>query len=82
MPLEHSGTMQFSFSPLATTLALSRIVEAGVAADLAFANDSKADVAIGPEIRVAIPKATAGLDIQKVIAGKGSRLRIFFLTSF
>jgi hypothetical protein len=82
LPLERTGSRQFSFSPLAATFVLSRTVEAGVGTDLSLAENSKASVAAGPEIRFAVPKATLGVDVQKDVSARGGRLRAFFLAAF
>ena len=82
VPLERAGTVQFALSPAAVTLGVARSVEAGVSLDLSTAQGSAPSTAVGPELRVAVPKAVLGTDLQKVLSGSGGRLRIFFLTSF
>lgn len=82
LPLERAGTVQFSLSPVSATLSVSRSVEAGLAMDFATAQGSAPSVAIGPEIRVAIPKAVLGADLQTGLSGTGGRFRLFFVTSF
>jgi hypothetical protein len=82
VPLERGGAAQFAFSPLSATVGVSDRVEAGIATDFAAARGSASSVAVGPEVRLAIPKATLGADLQRTVNGKGSRLRLFFLTSF
>lgn len=82
LPLERAGTTQFAFSPLSATVGVSRLVEAGIATDFSAAERSASSVATGPEIRVTIPKATLGADLQRTLGAPGSRLRVFFLTSF
>lgn len=82
LPLQAAGAVQFAFSPIAATLPLPRGVEAGVAADFAASKGSTSSVAAGPEIRVAIPKAVLGVDVQKVVDAPGARCRVFFLSSF
>jgi len=82
MPLEHAGTWQLAFSPISATFAVSRLIEAGIATDLAVAADSKPGIALGPELRMGLPKAALGIDLQRALDGTGNRLRIFFLTSF
>lgn len=82
LPLQRSGTVQLAFSPLSTTFALTRRIEVGVATDVAFAHGSGTSVTAGPEIRVAIPKATVGVDAQHAVTDSGARLRVFFLGAF
>lgn len=82
VPLERAGTTQFAFSPLSATLAVWRSVEAGIATDATVAQGSAGSVATGPEIRIAVPKATIGADLQRTLGASGSRLRLFFLASF
>jgi hypothetical protein len=82
LPLERAGTMQFAFSPVSATVGVSHRIEAGVATDYSAAQGSVSSVAAGPEIRLAIPKATLGVDLQRTLEAAGGRLRLFFLTSF
>lgn len=82
VPLERGGTTQFAFSPVSMTVGVWRSVEAGLAADVGIQQGSASSVGAGPEIRVAIPKATIGVDLQHIMGGSSSRLRLFFLTSF
>jgi hypothetical protein len=82
LPLERAGTVQFSLSPLAATIGVSRSVEAGLSADLSAAQGAALSTAAGPEVRVALPKAVLGTDLQKMLGGPGGRFRVFFLTSF
>ncbi len=82
VPLTKEGTTQFAFSPLSLTLPTLRFVETGVSMDLAAARGSRTSVAVGPEIRVAIPGATIGTDLQRMTDGSTSRFRLFFLTQF
>ena len=82
MPLARGGATQFAFRPVSMTFGVWRIVEAGVAADVGIQQGSASSVGAGPEIRLAIPKATIGLDFRHIVAGSSSRVRLFFLTSF
>jgi hypothetical protein len=82
VPLERAGTVQFSVSPVSATLALSHLLEAGVSMDLSVAQNAAASTAAGPEIRVALPKAVLGADLQKDLGHAGGRFRMFFLGSF
>lgn len=82
VPLEKGGTVQFAFSPLSATVGLARGVEVGAATDLAIAAGAPSSIAAGPEIRVNIPKAVLGVDVQRGLNAPDSRLRVFFLSSF
>jgi hypothetical protein len=82
LPLERAGTAQFAFSPLAATVSVGHSVEAGVAMDLAAAQRTTPSTALGPELRVSLPKAVIGTDLQRFADGAGGRFRLFFLTSF
>jgi hypothetical protein len=81
-PLNRSGTTQFSVSPLSATVALSELVEAGVAMDVSAAQGESTSAALGPEIRVTIPNAVVGADAQQILGSRANRLRVFFTTSF
>jgi hypothetical protein len=82
LPLNRSGTQQFSLSPLSATLTLSKFFEAGAAMDLYAARGESTSAAVGPEIRLAIPNAVLGADAQQVLGSRATRLRIFFTTTF
>ena len=82
VPLQTSSTLQFAVSPVSTTLALSHGVEIGIGSDLYAAKGSTSTIAVGPEIRFSIPKAVLGGDMQRVLASRSTRFRVFFLSSF
>lgn len=81
-PIATEGTTQFALSPLSLTIPTLRFVETGLSMDLAAAHGARTSVAVGPEIRVALPAATIGTDLQRMTDGSTSRLRLFFLTQF
>jgi hypothetical protein len=82
LPLERAGTVQFAFSPLAATVGVGHAVEVGLATDLSAAQRATPSTALGPELRVSLPKAVIGTDLQRFVDGSGGRFRLFFLTSF
>ena len=82
LPLSRTGTLQFSVSPLSTTVPIFSSVDGGVAMDVSASRGARTSIAIGPELRLALPKAVLGTDIQKVLNERASRLRIFFTTTF
>jgi hypothetical protein len=82
VPVTREGATQFALSPLSLTLPTLRVVETGVSMDLAAARGARTSVAIGPEIRVALPGAMIGTDLQRMTDGSTSRFRLFFLTQF
>jgi hypothetical protein len=81
-PFNRSGTTQFSLSPVSATVAVSKLVEAGVAMDVSAAQGESTSAALGPEIRVTIPNAVVGADAQQMLGSRANRLRVFFTTSF
>ena len=82
LPLSRTGTLQFSVSPLSTTVPIFSSVDGGVAMDVSASRGARTSIAIGPELRLALPKAVLGTDIQKVLNERATRLRIFFTTTF
>jgi len=82
VPLGNRGATQFALSPISFTVPTVRSIEAGISMDLAAATSSRTSVALGPELRAAIPNAVIGTDLQRAIRGGTSRLRLFFLTQF
>ncbi|HKO15926.1 MAG TPA: hypothetical protein VJU87_06785 [Gemmatimonadaceae bacterium] len=81
-PLDHAGELQFAVSPVSATLPVARFVEAGVALDVSAARGSTTSSAIGPEVRVVLPRAVLGTDVQRFMNEPVSRLRVFFTTAF
>lgn len=82
IPVDRAGTLQFAFSPLSGTFTVTRYLEAGLAIDLAAQQHDKTGGAVGPELRLALPKATLGLDAQRMVNANASRARVFFSTAF
>jgi hypothetical protein len=82
LPLSRAGTLQFCVSPLSATVPILSVVEAGVAMDVSASRGARTSSAIGPELRVALPKAVLGTDVQKVLDERATRLRVFFTTTF
>jgi len=82
LPLERAGTVQFALSPISLTIPLARSVEAGVATDVTAAQGTTTSTAIGPELRVTLPHATLGTDVEQVLDAHSTRFRLFFVTSF
>ena len=82
LPLSRTGTLQFSVSPLSATVPIFSVIEAGVAMDVSASRGARTSSAIGPELRLTLPKAVLGTDIQKVLNERATRLRIFFTTTF
>ena len=82
VPVDRQGVMQFAFSPLSLTLPTVPFVETGVSMDLYAARGARTGVAAGPEVRVSIPGAVIGADLQRMTDGTTSRLRLFFTTQF
>jgi hypothetical protein len=82
VPLSKRGATQFALSPLSVTVPVVRFVETGMSMDLGAEKGSRTTVAIGPELRVAIPGAAIGSDIQRLTDGSASRVRLFFTTQF
>jgi hypothetical protein len=54
----------------------------GLSMDLGAAQGSRTSVAAGPEVRISIPGAVIGTDVQRMTDGTMSRLRLFFTTQF
>lgn len=82
VPLGRTGTLQFAVSPLSAAVSVARFVDAGVAVDLSAERGAKTGGAVGPEVRLALPKAVLGVDAQRVLDERASRLRVFFTTTF
>ena len=82
VPISNGGVTQFALSPASLTIPVIRTIEAGVSMDLASAQRARTSIAIGPELRVAIPGAVVGTDLQRMTDGSTSRLRFFFVTQF
>lgn len=82
VPVDRQGVMQFAFSPLSLTVPTVRFVETGLSMDLYAARGARTGVAAGPEVRVSIPGAVIGTDLQRMTDGTMSRLRLFFTTQF
>jgi hypothetical protein len=82
VPLGANGATQFALSPLSFTVPTMRFVETGISMDLAAATSSRTSIAVGPELRAAIPGAVIGTDLQRMTRGGTSRLRLFFLMQF
>jgi hypothetical protein len=82
VPLSGKGVSQFALSPLSLTTVLLPFLEAGMSMDLGAARGGRTSVAIGPELRVSIPGATIGSDLQRMADGSASRARLFFSTQF
>ena len=83
LPLESTGVRQFGVSPLSITIPIARRVALGPAMELAAAQGSPTSIELGPEVRIAIPRATLGFDaFAGVSGGDGRRVRAFLNASF
>jgi hypothetical protein len=82
LPLSRTGTLQFSVSPLSATVPIFSSLDGGVAMDVSASRGARTSSAIGPELRLTLPKAVLGTDIQKVLNERATRFRIFFTTTF
>lgn len=82
LPMSHGGTTQFAFSPLSLTVPTVRFLEIGMGMDLDAADRARTTAAVGPEVRVTIPGAVIGADLQRMAEGSTSRFRLFFTTQF
>ena len=82
IPVDRAGTLQFAVSPLSVTVPVARLVEIGVAMDVAAQRGDKTGGGLGPELRFALPKAVLGVDAQRMVDANSSRARVFFSTSF
>jgi hypothetical protein len=82
VPASAGGVMQFALSPLSATLVTARGIEVGGAMDLAAAHRDRTSIAAGPEIRMPLPNAVIGVDLQRFVGGQASRFRAFFTTQF
>ena len=81
-PISRGGVTQFALSPISATVRAIGPIEIGPAGDLAAARGDRTSVALGPEVRFALPHATLGLDGERMTDGSASRLRLFFTTQF
>ena len=82
-PMEDTGVRQFGVSPASVTMPVARRVELGAAMELASAAGASTSVELGPEVRIAIPRATLGFDaFAHVSGGDGRRVRAFLNASF
>lgn len=81
LPMRGTHSTQFALSPVSATIAFGRWVEAGAALDLSSASGEKTVTALGPELRLALPKATLGMDLQRSLDGGSGRARVFFTTT-
>ena len=82
VPFTSKGAVQFALSPVSLTAPVVRFVEAGMSMDLGAAKGARTTIAIGPELRVAIPGAVIGSELQRMTDGSASRVRVFFTTQF
>ncbi len=82
IPLSGDGATQFALSPMSLTVPTMHAIEAGLSMDLAAAQRARTSVALGPEVRVSIPGAVVGADLQRMTDGRTGRLRLFFVTEF
>jgi len=81
-PISRGGALQFAVSPVSVTIPVRQFVQAGLSLDLAASRGEKTSTAIGPEVRIALPKAVLGTDLQQVVNSSAKRLRVFFTTAF
>ena len=81
-PITTGGQTQFALSPISATLPSAGGIEIGAAMDFAAAAGDRSSVAIGPELRIPLPHATLGADLERVTTGNANRLRLFFTTQF
>jgi hypothetical protein len=82
VPLNRSGSTQFAFSPVSATVVVSKLVEAGASMDLYASRGESTTVLAGPQLRLALPSAVLGGDVQQQVGSRATRLRVFFSTSF
>ena len=81
-PITRGGVAQFALSPISGTVRAIGPIEVGSAIDLAAARGDRTSIAIGPEVRLPLPRAALGLDAERTTDGSASRLRLFFTTQF
>lgn len=81
-PVSRGGVTQFALSPISATARMIGPIELGPAMDLAAARGDRTAIAIGPELRLPVPHATLGIDVEGMTNGSGRRLRLFFTTQF
>ncbi len=82
-PQEDAGVRQFGVSPASITIPIARRIELGAAMELAAATGATTSVELGPEVRIAIPRATLGFDAFATVSeGDGRRVRAFLNASF
>jgi len=79
-PISRGGVTQFALSPISGTIRSVGSVELGLAMDLSAARGDRPAVAIGPELRLPLPRATLGVDAERMTNGTGDRVRVFFMT--
>ena len=81
-PISRGGVTQFALSPISATVRALGAIEVGAAMDLASARGNRTSTAIGPELRMPLPRATLGMDLERLTDGSVNRLRLFFTTQF
>jgi hypothetical protein len=82
VPVTSRGTTQFALSPVSLTIPALRVLEIGLSVDVGAARGARTGIALGPELRVLLPKAVLGTNLQRMTDGSASRMRLFFTTSF
>jgi hypothetical protein len=82
LPLTAAENARISVSPLSLTVPTRRHVEAGMSIDAATAHRGLTIAGVGPEIRTTLPRATIGADVQRLVDGSATRLRVFVVTRF
>jgi hypothetical protein len=82
VPVSRGGVLQFGVSPLSLTTGIAARTELGLALDLAAADGQTTTSALGPELRLTLPGAVLGVDLQRTLGGHAGRVRLFFMTQF
>jgi len=82
VPVSRGGMLQFGLSPLSATVPAVRSLAAGLSLDLGASQGDRTTAAIGPELRLALPNAVLGTDVQRMLNSNAGRVRLFFTTQF
>lgn len=81
LPLSRAGAGQLHVN-VSSVVALGRAVAAGPVADVAADRGARTSLGFGPELRIALPSATLGVDAYRQIDVKASRVRVFLGAAF
>jgi len=84
-PYEGRAPQKLSVSPLSVTRPVAGRLAAGMAIELAAAENARTAIATGPQLRLRLPRATLTTDVLRDVAptgSNGSRVRLFFASLF